>query len=116
MSSSGLTFQSHVDTPVLGADVTRLESLGDPHPLDRSLSGYGSLPEDTLHHARLPLRDVYGDISELGRSGKQHLAILDDLVGGVLQDVNVLGSLPPQMKLFSHSLHAVLSSNTDVGT
>ena len=37
------------------------------------------------------------DIRELGRRGdadEQHLAILNDLVGEVLPDVDVLGSLP----------------------
>ena len=34
MSSSGLSFPSHVDTPLLRGDVTRLVSLGDPSPLE----------------------------------------------------------------------------------
>ncbi len=48
----------------------------------------------------LPLRVVEAlgeDIRELGRSGdadEQHLAILNNLVGEVLQDVDELGLLP----------------------
>ncbi len=50
--------------------------------------------------ARLPLRVVEAlgeDIRELGRRGdsdEQHLAILNNFVGEVLPDVDVLGSLP----------------------
>ncbi len=58
------------------------------------------LAEDAFD-ACLPLRVVQAlgeDIRELGRSGdadEQHLTILNDLVGKVLPDVDVLGSLPP---------------------
>ncbi len=61
MSSSGLSFSSHGDTPLLRGDVTRLVSLGDPSPLeDRGrLSGFDLLAEDALRvDARLPLRVV----------------------------------------------------------
>ncbi len=50
--------------------------------------------------AAVPLRVVQAlgeDIRELGRRGdadEQHLAILNNLVGEVLPDVDVLGSLP----------------------
>jgi hypothetical protein len=56
MSSSGLSFPSHGDTPLLRGDVTRLVSLGDPSLLeDRGpLSGSDLLAEDALD-ARLPL-------------------------------------------------------------
>ena len=59
MSSSGLSFPSHVDTPLLRGDVTRLVSLGDPSPLeDRGpLTGFDLLAEDALD-ARLPPRVV----------------------------------------------------------
>ena len=101
MSSSGLSFPSHVDTPLLRADVTRLESLDDPPPLeDRGpLRSKSNRPaEDTLH-ACLPLRVVQAlreDIRELERSGdayEPHIAVLDDLVREVLPDVNMLGPL-----------------------
>jgi len=72
MSSSGLSFPSHVDTPLLRGDVTRLVSLGDPSPLeDRGpLSGFDLLQvaEDALD-ARLPLRVVEAlreDVRQLG--------------------------------------------------
>ncbi len=101
MSSSGLSFPSHVDTPLLRADVTRLESLDDPPPLEgrgplRSKSNRPA--EDTLH-ACLPLWVVQAlreDIRELERRGdpyEQHIAVLDDLVREVLPDVNMLGPL-----------------------
>ncbi len=61
MSSSGLSFPSHGDTPLLMGDVTRLVSLGDPSPLEDSdrgpLSGFDLFAEDALN-ARLPLRVV----------------------------------------------------------
>ena len=70
MSSSGLSFPSHVDTPLFRGDVTRLVSLGDPSPLeDRGpLSGSDRLAEDALD-ARLPLRVVEAlreDVRQLG--------------------------------------------------
>ena len=70
MSSSGLSFPSHVDTPLLRGDVTRLVSLGYPSPLeDRGpLSGFDLLAEDALD-ARLPLRVVQAlceDVRQLG--------------------------------------------------
>ena len=63
--------------------------------------GLERLAEDAFDSC-LPLLMVQpealgGDVRELGRSGdadEQHLVILDDLVGEVLQDANVLGSLP----------------------
>ncbi len=56
MSSSGLSFPSHGDTPLLRGNVTQLVSLGDPSPLeDRGpLSGFNLLVEDALD-ACLPL-------------------------------------------------------------
>jgi hypothetical protein len=59
MSSSGLSFPSRGDTPLLRGDVSRLVILGYPSPLeDRgSLSGFDLLAEDALD-TRLPLRVV----------------------------------------------------------
>ncbi len=57
-------------------------------------------PAEDAFDACLPLLVVQAlgeDIRELGRCGDaddQHLAILNDLVGEALPDVDVLGSLP----------------------
>jgi hypothetical protein len=52
MSSSGLSFPSHGNTPLLRGDVTRLVSLGNPSPQaleDRGpLIGFDLLAEDAL--------------------------------------------------------------------
>ena len=95
MSSSGLSFPSHVDTPLLRADVPRLESLDDPPPLeDRGpLRRTDNRPAEDALDACLPLRVVEAfceDIRELERRGdlhEPHLAHLDDFVGEVLPDV-----------------------------
>ncbi len=70
MSSSGLSFPSHVDTPLLRGDVTGLVSLGDSSPLEDwgPLSGSDLLAEDAFD-ARLPLRVVQAlreDVRQLG--------------------------------------------------
>ena len=100
MSSSGLATQV-CDTPLLRADVTRLDSLGEAPPLEDEgpLSGCHLLTQDT-RDARQELREVQRlgqDIRQLRRSrdaDKLHVAILDDLMGKVFPDVNVLGALP----------------------
>ena len=87
--------------------MTRLESLGDllsflgiwdPPPLEDGdpLRRFERLAEDPFD-ACLPLRVVQAlgeDMRELGRRGdadEQHLAILNNLVGEVLPNVDVLG-------------------------
>ena len=102
MSSSGLATQV-CDTPLLRADVTRLDSLGEAPPQaledEGPLSGCHLLTQDT-RDARQELREVQRlgqDVRQLGRSrdaDKLHVAILNDLMGKVFSDVNVLGTLP----------------------
>ncbi len=60
ISSSGLSFPIHGDTPLLRGDVTRRVSLGNPSPLEDwgPLSGKDLLAEDALD-SRLPLQVVY---------------------------------------------------------
>jgi hypothetical protein len=80
------------------------------------------LAEDTQHTC-LPLRIVEAlgeDIRQLGRRSdlnEPHLAILDYLVGEVLPDVNVLGSLTSANEVDTplDVGYQVLSSNTEVG-
>ena len=105
MSSSPAGLATQVcDTPLLRADVTRLDSLGEAPPLEDEgpLSGCHLLTQDT-RDARQELREVQRlgqDIRQLRRSrdaDKLHVAILpmsDDLMGKVFPDVNVLGALP----------------------
>ena len=77
------------------------EQLADAPPLEDGdpLRRFELLAEDTFD-ACLPLRVVQAlgeDICELGRLGdadEQDLSMLNDLVGEVLPDVDVLGSLP----------------------
>ena len=100
MSSSGLATQV-CDTHLLRADVTRLDSLGKAPPLEDEgpLSACHLLTQDT-RDARQELREVQRpgqDIRQLRRSrdaDKRHVAILDNLMGKVFPDVNVLGALP----------------------
>ena len=99
MSRSGLA-NPVCDTPLLRADVTRLDSLGQTPPLEDEgpSSGCHLLTQDACD-ARQVLREVQRlgqDIRQLRRSrdaDKLHVAILDDLMGKVFPDVNVLGSL-----------------------
>jgi hypothetical protein len=100
MSSSGLATQV-CDTPLLRADVTRLDSLGEAHPLEDEgpLSGCHLLTQDACD-TRQVLREVQRlgqDVCQL-RSSRDadmlHVAILDDLMGEVFPDVNVLGAPP----------------------
>ena len=89
------------DTPLLRADVTRLDSLGEAPPLEDEgpLSGCHLLTQDSCD-ARQVLREVQRlgqDVRQLRRSrdaDKLHVAILDDLMGKVFPDVNVLGAFP----------------------
>ena len=100
MSSSGLA-NPVCDTPLLRADVTRLDSLGEAPPLEDEgpLSGCHLLTQDSCD-ARQVLREVQRlgqDVRQLRRSrdaDKLHVAILDDLMGEVFPDVNVLGAFP----------------------
>ncbi len=100
MSSSGLATQV-CDTPLLRADVTRLDSLGEAPPLEDEgpVSGYHLLTQDACDERQL-LREVHRlgqDVLQLRRSrdaDKLHVAILDDLMGELFPDVNVLGALP----------------------
>ena len=58
------------------------------------------------------------DVRHLSRGrdlDEPHLTILDDLVGEVLPDVDVLGTFPAADDVLPHSMHAVLSSYTGVG-
>ena len=79
--------------PLLRAEV--------PQGLSRLDSPLEKLAEDALH-ACLPLlvtvvKALRKDFCELGRSrdaNESHLAILDDLVGGVLRDIHLLGTPP----------------------
>ena len=91
------------DTPLLRADVTRLDSLCVATPLEDKgpFSSCHLLAENTCH-ACLPLREVQAlgqDIRQLefGRdsgSDKPHVAILNYFMREVLANVNVLGSFP----------------------
>ena len=100
MSSSGLATPV-CDTPLLRADVTRLDSLGEAPPLEDEgpLSGCHLLTQDACNACQV-LREVQRlgqDVRQLRRSrdaDKLHVAILDDLMGEVFPDVNVLGALP----------------------
>ena len=118
MSSLGLATQV-CDTPLLRVVVTRLDSLGEAPALEDEgpLSGCHLLTHDT-RDARQELWEVQRRVRQLRRSrdaDKIHVAILNDLMGKVFLDVNVLGALPAPMTLFPHSIHAVLSSYTGVG-
>ncbi len=81
--------------------MTRLDSLGEAPPLEDEgpLSGCHLLTQDACD-ARQVLREVQRlgqDIRQLRRSrdaDKLHVAILDDLMGKVFPDVNVLGAFP----------------------
>ena len=100
MSSSGLATQV-CDTPLLRADVTRLDSLGEATPLEDEgpFSGCHLLTQET-RDARQKLRVVQRlgqDVRQLRRSreaDKLHVAILDNFISKVFADVNVLGVLP----------------------
>ena len=86
MSSSGLATPV-CDTPLLRADVTRLDSLGEAPPLEDegSLSGCHLLTQDACNACQV-LREVQRlgqDVRQLRRSrdaDKLHVAILDDLI------------------------------------
>ena len=101
MSSSGLAAQV-CDTPLLRADVTRLDSLGEASLLEDEgpLSGCHLLtqdPRDALQELR-EVQRLGQDVRQLRRSrdaDKLHVAILDNLMGKVFPDVNlnVLGAL-----------------------
>ena len=81
--------------------MTRLNSLGDPPPLeDRGpLSPRGcplEEPIDACEYLR-KMESLGQDVRHLSRGrdlDEPHLTILDDLVGEVLPDVDVLGTFP----------------------
>ena len=80
--------------------MTRLDILGEAPPLEDEspLSGCHLLTQDA-RDARQELRELQRlgqDIRQLRRSrdaDKLHVAILDDLMGKVFPEVNVLGAL-----------------------
>jgi hypothetical protein len=107
MSTSGLTTQV-CDTPLLRADVTRLDSLGEAPPLEDEgpLSGCHLFAQHACNARQI------SQVSQRLRSrdaDELHVAILNDLMSKVFPDVNVLCALP------AASIHAVLFSRTGVG-
>ncbi len=99
-SSSGLATQV-CDTPLLRADVARLDSLGEAPPLEDEgpSSGCHLLTQDACdaRQVLLEVQRLGQDVRQLRHSrdaDKLHVAILDDLMGEVFPDVNVLGALP----------------------
>ena len=100
MASSGLATQV-CDTPLLRTDLNQLDSLGEAPPIEDEglLSGCHPLTQDACN-ARQELLEVQRlgqDVRQLRRSqdaDKLHVAILNDLMGKVSPDVNVIGALP----------------------
>jgi hypothetical protein len=89
------------DTPLLRADVTRLDSFDDSTPLEDKgpLSGGNNLLAQDSRDARLPLREVQRlgqDVRQLlggSDANQRHMAILDHLMSKVLPVVDVLRTL-----------------------
>ena len=85
------------------------------------LSGFNYLLAQDSSYTRSPLPEVkrldqyIRQLAGRSDSDQPHLAILDDFVGEVLPDVNVLSTLSSTDDVVSYSMHAVLSSYTRVG-